>query len=569
MARLWKEAGRVKAILSANTESSIAVEGLAYDIDFKSKIARETLEKACQDLQIKFTKPILDALKNADISLDEITSVILTGGHSRTPMVQAAVRATVGESKIAHNVNTDESAVLGAAFYGASLSRQFRTKDIKVQDLTPYDLEVSYPSEAKVANTAPRTIRSTIFPAGSKTGVKKTLTIKRKDDFAMRLGYKAGHFPDFPQDVFDAQISGIPDAIANLTGRGAIDPVVKITMLLTESGVASITEAVAYGEVKDESIKGKLKSLISGSSTATSATDSTTETPAPAPTHGGAEEEKEVEVKYTPNNIPLDMKITPLSIRPLNFAEKRKARDLLAAIDSAELGKRKREEARNLLEGYLYRLRDLLDGQDDSPFIEFSKPEEREKLSESLSKTLHWMNEESDDADTNDFWTRRQKLEELESPVQIRYKENETGPKAVDDLQQALWAGRVFLESARQNRTEEDTNGLPHKYTDEELEEVEKKLKENEAWLGPLVEKQKTLKRNDDPVFKTLELKARGIALQRQVMRLLKKKTPVKPKSSPTTGSSTESASSSSSSSSPTSATNTPKAEGTHKKDEL
>jgi hypoxia up-regulated 1 len=44
---------------------------------------------------------------------DNVTSVILTGGASRTPMIQAAVKAAVGESKIALNVNADEAAVLG------------------------------------------------------------------------------------------------------------------------------------------------------------------------------------------------------------------------------------------------------------------------------------------------------------------------------------------------------------------------------------------------------------------------------------------------------------------------
>ena len=46
-------------------------------------------------------------------SKDNITSVILTGGASRTPMIQTAVKAAVGESKIALNVNADEAAVLG------------------------------------------------------------------------------------------------------------------------------------------------------------------------------------------------------------------------------------------------------------------------------------------------------------------------------------------------------------------------------------------------------------------------------------------------------------------------
>jgi hypoxia up-regulated 1 len=54
-----------------------------------------------------------------------------------------------GSAKIAQNVNADEAAVLGAAFYGASLSRQFRTKKIKLQDITAHDIQVSYDSESK------------------------------------------------------------------------------------------------------------------------------------------------------------------------------------------------------------------------------------------------------------------------------------------------------------------------------------------------------------------------------------------------------------------------------------
>ena len=122
-------------------------------------------------------------------------------------MVQNAVKALVGEwvssllgdlvpltlplrsssSKTAFNVNADEAAVLGAAFYGASLSRQFRTKEIKVEDLLVHDIQVSYAAESKIAT---RIINTSVFPAGSKYGAKKTLAFKRKDDFNVTLVYK-------------------------------------------------------------------------------------------------------------------------------------------------------------------------------------------------------------------------------------------------------------------------------------------------------------------------------------------------------------------------------------------
>lgn len=50
---------------------------------------------------------------------------------------------------------------------------------------------------------------------------------------------------------------GVADAIQNLTDAGAIDPVVKATIVLSESGFASVHDAVAYGEIKDDTIAGE------------------------------------------------------------------------------------------------------------------------------------------------------------------------------------------------------------------------------------------------------------------------------------------------------------------------
>lgn len=108
-------------------------------------------------------------------------------------MIQQAVKSTAGENKVAVNVNADEAAVLGAGLYGAGLSRQFKTKDIKVSDVYMYDIQASYTTVPKDGGS-PKTITSTIFPPSSKTGSKKTLTFKRKNDFSIKLLYKKTPF---------------------------------------------------------------------------------------------------------------------------------------------------------------------------------------------------------------------------------------------------------------------------------------------------------------------------------------------------------------------------------------
>lgn len=128
----------------------------------------------------------------------------------------------------------------------------------------------------------------------------------------------------------------------------------------------------------------------------------------------------------------------------------------------------------------------------------------------------------------------------LEKPIQFRYKENEDAPQELDALQQALTAGDFFLKSARENRTLEAAADLPHKYTPEELDAVEKRLNETVEWLKAGMEAQKKLKKNDDPVLISAEMKARGVTLQNQVMKLLKRKNPKPVKKTSTSTTATE-----------------------------
>lgn len=129
----------------------------------------------------------------------------------------------------------------------------------------------------------------------------------------------------------------------------------------------------------------------------------------------------------------------------------------------------------------------------------------------------------------------------MEKPIQFRYSEMQTLPGAISDLQQAHWASRTFLQSAADNATEEAEAGLEPKYTTKELEDFERKLRESEAWLNDGAEKQKLLEKcsDGDPVLLTAELNARGTALQRDAMRLLRRKTPRRKVSTTTTATTT------------------------------
>ncbi|CAL1698248.1 unnamed protein product [Somion occarium] len=545
LAKLWKEANRVKTILSANADAVASVESLTNDIDYRSKVTRAEFESACRDLTGRFAKPIFDALANADMTLDNITSVILTGGSSRTPMVQAAVTAAVGKARIAQNVNADEASVL-AALHGAGLSRQFKTKDIRLTDIGPYDIQVSYIAEAKNENSKPRTINTLVFPAGSKAGSRKTLTFKRKDDFNVKLTYRSPPVPGYPSDILEAEIKGIPEALKNLTDLGAVDPVVKATVVLSESGFVSVQDPVAFGEIKDDSLSGKLKGLFGGSGSSSEETTADKETLARSESSSvpSSSQEPSATPEKKPakkdNTIPLELKINLASVPPMSVAEKRAARDRLIAIDRLEAAKHAREEARNSLEGYLYRVRDLLeDGASDSPFVKCSQEKERQAMQKKLQEGFAWLSEHGDDASTKDFIEQRSALEVMEKPIIHRYQEIEEFPKALNTSQMWNWSTRLFITEAKANLTASQDSDIPPRYTKEEIESLEKTLKEHERWMNEMVEKQKSVEMNEDPILESSVLREKVKPLETQLQKLLKKKAPRIPKKSGTASSTT------------------------------
>ena len=83
----------------------------------------------------------------------------------------------------------------------------------------------------------------------------------------------------------------------------------------------------------------------------------------------------------------------------------------LRAIDAEELTKTRREEARNTFESYLYRLRDLLSDEEETPFKKCSQAEERAKINDLLDTSFEWLNDRGDLADTSQFLDKRIALE--------------------------------------------------------------------------------------------------------------------------------------------------------------
>ena len=126
----------------------------------------------------------------------------------------------------------------------------------------------------------------------------------------------------------------------------------------------------------------------------------------------------------------------------------------------------------------------------------------------------------------------------LERPIVHRYKEIEEFPKALNNSQMWNWSSRLFITDAKQNLTAEAEGGPPARYTQAEIDALEKTLKEHEAWLAEWVAKQRQVPINQDPVILTSEMRARAKTLENHLQKLWKKKVPLKKKSNGSQGSS-------------------------------
>lgn len=133
MAKLFKEAGRLKNVLSANSEHYAQVEGLLDDIDFRMLVTREDFENLAPDFFERVGYPVEQALKTAGISLDIINQVVLVGAGTRVPKVQEKLQNIV-KMELAKNLNTDEAATMGAVYKAADLSTGFQVKKFITKD---------------------------------------------------------------------------------------------------------------------------------------------------------------------------------------------------------------------------------------------------------------------------------------------------------------------------------------------------------------------------------------------------------------------------------------------------
>lgn len=469
MAKLWRDAQKVRQILSANTETATSFEGLFQeDLNFKYTITRSEFEKLAKEHAERVSAPLQRALDAAGLKLSDIESVILHGGAVRTPFVQRQLEDVCKDStQLRTSVNADEAAVFGAAFKGAAISPSFRVKDIRGSDAANYAVLLKWPSDGKER-------QQKLFNPTSQIGAEKQVTVKNVADFGFSF------YQQIPKDdgLVDAPVLSVKTnnltasteqlkdkfgcTPANITTKFTIrlSPLDGLPEVLSGS-VSCEVENPKKGSVVDDvkgffglgSKKGEQQQPLkaedeSSESTTLEKESSSTPTATTSQTStstSSAQETKSAtpEPKTKLETIPIGLTSTPLGTPAPSPEELRRIKDRLAAFDASDRERVLREEALNELESFIYRGRDLVE---DEEFQKAIKKDQLDVLNEQLATASDWLYGDGADAKRKEFQDKLKSLKDIVDPAVRRKTENSLRPTRQTLLQEMLKSAKAITE---------------------------------------------------------------------------------------------------------------------------
>eukprot|EP00956_Cyclotella_meneghiniana_P000438 scaffold511_cov62-Cyclotella_meneghiniana.AAC.11 len=143
--KLRKEVERVKRALSSQLSARLEIEELLPGYDLSDTLTRAKFEELNEALFQKTLQPVKRVLEDADLTIDEVDEIILVGGSTRIPRVQALVQEFFDGKEPNKGINPDESVAVGAAIQGSILSGQGGEthRDVMLLDVTPLSLGTS------------------------------------------------------------------------------------------------------------------------------------------------------------------------------------------------------------------------------------------------------------------------------------------------------------------------------------------------------------------------------------------------------------------------------------------
>ncbi|NWR21595.1 HYOU1 protein, partial [Emberiza fucata] len=496
MAKLLKEANRLKTVLSANAD---------HMAQLICVILNQT--PCFRRLEATVTLSLLDkpdprclVVGTADVCLrsvgcwpaqgqqgDGIDQVILVGGATRVPKVQEVLLKAVGKEELGKNINADEAAAMGAVYQAAALSKAFKVKPFIVRDAAVFPIQVEFTREVEEDDKS-RSLKHNkriLFQRMAPYPQRKVITFNRyTDDFEFYVNY--GDLTFLSQDdlrVFGSlnlttvRLKGVGDSFkkhSDYESKG-----IKAHFNMDESGVLSLDrvesvfETLVEDKLEEESTLTKLgntiSSLFGGGSptpeTGENLTDSVQE-----------EEESVAETGKEEQGEKQDQKSQTVDADEEHGQEKQQSSDQ-AETASPKVESERKEEGEKLEPQGPKENRETAKEEEpskSSPDSTATKSEEEKIKAPKKQKLVHEITMELDvndvpDLEEDELKSSMKKLQELT----IRDLEKQEREKSANSLES-------FIFETQDKLYQEEYQFVS---TEEQREEISKKLSEASSWM--------------------------------------------------------------------------------------
>ena len=240
--RLKEAAEKAKCELSTAAETDINLPFITADQSgpkhLTMKLTRAKLEALCNDLLDKLVEPCRTALRDAGLTANDINEIILVGGMTRMPAVQARVKKLFGKEP-SKGVNPDEVVAVGATIQAGVLKGE--VKDVLLLDVTPLSLGIETLGEVCTKliekNTTIPTKKSQIFSTAADNQQAVTVRVLQGEREMAKGNKLLGQF----------DLIGIPPAPRGL-------PQIEVTFDIDANGIVHV-HAKDLGTGKEQSIR--------------------------------------------------------------------------------------------------------------------------------------------------------------------------------------------------------------------------------------------------------------------------------------------------------------------------